>query len=44
MDEQLKQELDWMNANLETIPENQALIYHLPEEIRDRLPEPEKAG
>ena len=40
MDNDLKQQLDWMNTNLNTIAENQAMIYAALAEIKDKLPEP----
>lgn len=37
MDEEIKQELEWMNANLNTIAENQAMIYAELKEIEKRI-------
>lgn len=41
MDEELKKQLDWMNANLNTIALNQAILYGELKEIEQQLPRPE---
>lgn len=42
MDKELKQELDWMNENLNTIAKNQAILYAELKDIEKRIPKPEQ--
>ncbi len=44
MDEDLKQQLEWLNANLNTVAQNQAMLYAELKEIEGRLPEQEAEG
>ena len=44
MDEELKQQLEIMNANLNTVAQNQAMLYAELKEIEGRLPEQEAEG
>lgn len=44
MDEELKKQLNWMNENLNTIAQNQAMIYAELREIERRLPKEEANG
>ena len=44
MDEELKQQLEIMNANLNTVALNQAMLYAELKEIEGRLPEQEAEG
>lgn len=37
MDEELKQQLEWMNANLNTIARDQAMIYAELKEIEGKI-------
>lgn len=37
MDKELKQQLEWMNTNLNTIAMNQAILYTELKEIKDQL-------
>ncbi|WP_164919063.1 MULTISPECIES: hypothetical protein [Acutalibacteraceae] len=39
MDKELKQQLEWMNTNLNTIAMNQAILYTELEQIKERLPQ-----
>jgi hypothetical protein len=43
MDEDLKQELDWMIANLNTVVKNQAEIYEELKKIEDEIRQEPKA-
>ena len=44
MNEELKEQLEIMNANLNTIAQNQAMMYVELKEIEGRLPEREAEG
>jgi chaperonin cofactor prefoldin len=44
MDKELKQQLEWMNANLNTIARDQAMIYTELKEIEKRMPKGETEG
>lgn len=42
MDQELKQQLEFMNNNLNAIVTNQAMIYCKLKDMEDRIPEPEE--
>lgn len=44
MDEELKEQLEIMNVNLNTVAQNQAMIYAEMKEIEKRLPKQEAEG
>lgn len=44
MNDELKQQLEWMNENLNTIARNQAMIYAELKKIEQRLGSREEAG
>ena len=44
MDEELKQELEWMNTNLNAIVANQAMIYEALKEIEEWIKPKEENG
>lgn len=43
MNEELKQELEWLNDNLQAVAKNQAMIYCKLEQIEDKIKQEPKA-